>query len=77
MTPGQMYIYKGTKSRTGSSVDKAGLTNGGLYGIEVDGVADDSRNAVIRRARTSAASRSAMSAARRPRNSRRRATPPA
>ena len=46
-TPGQVYVYKGAKSRTGSSVDKAGLTNGTLYGIKVDGVTDESRDTGI------------------------------
>lgn len=34
---GQIYIYAGTKTATGSSVDKAGLTNGVLYGLRVVG----------------------------------------
>ncbi|MDF3067379.1 MAG: 5-nucleotidase/2,3-cyclic phosphodiesterase [Polyangiaceae bacterium] len=34
---GQVYIYAGTKTSTGSSVDKAGLTNGVLYGLRVVG----------------------------------------
>ncbi len=34
---GQIYIYAGTKTNTGSSVDKAGLTNGVLYGLRVVG----------------------------------------
>jgi Bacterial protein of unknown function (DUF839)/PEP-CTERM motif len=37
-TPGQVYIYKGTKTNTGNEVDKAGLTNGNLYGVKVAGV---------------------------------------
>jgi Bacterial protein of unknown function (DUF839) len=34
---GQIYVYAGTKTDTGSSVDKAGLTNGVLYGLRVVG----------------------------------------
>ncbi|RYZ05663.1 MAG: phytase [Myxococcales bacterium] len=34
---GQIYIYAGTKTSTGSAVDKAGLTNGVLYGLRVVG----------------------------------------
>ncbi len=40
-TPGQVYIYKGTKTNTGSEIDKAGLTNGNLYGVKVAGVATE------------------------------------
>ncbi|MFZ5894891.1 MAG: hypothetical protein ACOY0T_27770 [Myxococcota bacterium] len=37
-TPGQVYVYVGTKTNTGSPVDRAGLTNGTLYGVAVTGV---------------------------------------
>jgi hypothetical protein len=37
-TPGQVYIYVGTKTNSGTEVDKAGLTNGKLYGIAVTGL---------------------------------------
>ena len=37
-TPGQVYIYKGTKTNAGNEVDRAGLTNGNLYGVKVAGV---------------------------------------
>lgn len=40
-TPGQVYIYKGTKTNTGNEVDKAGLTNGNLYGVKVASVATE------------------------------------
>ncbi|MES1205581.1 MAG: alkaline phosphatase PhoX [Pseudomonadota bacterium] len=36
-TPGQVYIYVGTKQNTGSDIDRAGLTNGTLYGVRVTG----------------------------------------
>jgi hypothetical protein len=44
-TPGgQVYIYIGTKTDTGSAVDKAGLTDGNLYGVKVTGVGLESRD---------------------------------
>jgi len=42
-TPGQVYIYVGTKTSSGSPVDKAGLTNGSLYGVKVNNVAVENR----------------------------------
>jgi len=36
--PGQVYLYVGTKNNSGSlEIDKAGLTNGSLYGMSVNG----------------------------------------
>jgi len=44
-TPGgQIYIYVGTKTSTGSPVEKAGLTNGNLYGVKVNGVGLENRD---------------------------------
>jgi hypothetical protein len=37
-TPGQVYFYVGSKQSSGSPVEKAGLTNGQLYGLKVTGV---------------------------------------
>jgi secreted PhoX family phosphatase len=37
-TPGQVYVYNGTKTKTGNAVQRAGLANGKLYGIKVLGV---------------------------------------
>jgi hypothetical protein len=37
-TPGQVYMYIGDKQSTGTPVDKAGLNDGALYGIKVDGL---------------------------------------
>jgi Ca2+-binding RTX toxin-like protein len=37
-TAGQVYVYAGDKQATGSVVDKAGLTNGRLYGIVAQGI---------------------------------------
>jgi hypothetical protein len=34
-TDGQVYVYIGQKQNTGNAIDKAGLTNGNLYGIRV------------------------------------------
>jgi hypothetical protein len=44
-TPGQVYVYIGDKQSTGSAVDKAGLTNGNLYGIKVSGLLTETRGA--------------------------------
>jgi uncharacterized protein DUF839 len=38
---GQVYIYVGTKQRTGNPVERAGLANGPLYGIKVEGMRFD------------------------------------
>lgn len=38
---GQIYVYVGDKTNTGSPVDLAGLTNGTLYGVKVDGLAKE------------------------------------
>ncbi|MCH7628348.1 MAG: DUF839 domain-containing protein [Proteobacteria bacterium] len=38
---GQVYIYVGQKQATGTEVDKAGLTNGSLFGIKVTGFTDE------------------------------------
>lgn len=41
-TPGEVYVYVGTKTSSGNPVAKAGLTNGSLYGIKVTGFPDES-----------------------------------
>lgn len=41
-TPGEVYVYLGTKTSSGTPVDRAGLTNGSLYGIKVTGFPDES-----------------------------------
>ncbi len=33
-TPGQVYVYIGDKQATGSTIDRAGLTNGQLFGVK-------------------------------------------
>ncbi|MFN8569619.1 MAG: DUF839 domain-containing protein [Kouleothrix sp.] len=40
-TGGQLYVYIGKKTNSGSPVDRAGLTNGILYGVKVTGFADE------------------------------------
>jgi len=42
-TPGQVYVYVGTKGNTGTDVDKAGLTNGNLYGVLANATAVEDR----------------------------------
>lgn len=37
-TPGQVYFYIGTKTTTGTEIEKAGLSNGNLYGPAVSGM---------------------------------------
>ncbi len=37
-TDGEVYVYVGHKTKKGSPIDRAGLTNGALFGIKVDGV---------------------------------------
>jgi secreted PhoX family phosphatase len=36
-TDGQVYFYIGTKTNTGTEIEKAGLTNGHPFGVKVDG----------------------------------------
>ena len=43
---GQLRVYSGTKQGNGSAVDKAGLTNGSLHVVKVEGVADASTPAM-------------------------------
>jgi phosphodiesterase/alkaline phosphatase D-like protein len=38
---GQVYVYVGTKTNTGTDIDKAGLNNGKLFGIKVAGLVDE------------------------------------
>ncbi len=40
-TPGQVYVYVGEKQSEGNAVEKAGLVGGQLYGIAVDGIANE------------------------------------
>lgn len=40
-TPGQVYVYVGTKQTSGNEITKAGLTNGKLYGVAVLGLLNE------------------------------------
>jgi hypothetical protein len=42
-TPGEVYVYVGTKTATGSTIDRAGLTNGQLMGVRVQGLGVEDR----------------------------------
>ncbi len=42
-TPGQVYMYVGSKTSSGNDVERAGLTNGSLYGVQVTGLANEVR----------------------------------
>jgi len=46
-TPGQVYVYVGTKQTSGGPIDQAGLNNGTLYGIKVTGVTNENVNTGI------------------------------
>lgn len=40
-TGGQVYFYIGTKTNSGTEIEKAGLQNGKLFGVKVDGLATE------------------------------------
>lgn len=42
--PSQIYVYIGTKTRGGSAVERAGLTNGRVWSLAVDGCVRESRD---------------------------------
>lgn len=42
-TPGQTYLYVGNKTDTGNDIERAGLTNGNLYGIRVNNLPTETR----------------------------------
>jgi hypothetical protein len=50
-TPGQVYVYVGAKTTSGTDIEKAGLTNGKLYGVKVTGLLTET-NASIPAANT-------------------------
>lgn len=45
-TPGQVYFYVGTKTNTGNEIEKAGLSNGKLYGVSVAGLSLESSSSI-------------------------------
>jgi len=45
-TNGQVYFYIGTKTNSGTEVDRAGLTNGKLYGVAVTGLLAESSSTI-------------------------------
>jgi hypothetical protein len=44
---GQVYVYVGDKQAAGNDIDKAGLTNGKLYGIAVSGLIDETTSTTL------------------------------
>ncbi len=44
-TRGQVYMYVGNKQATGNDIERAGLTNGSLYGVRVSGLPNETRSA--------------------------------
>ena len=44
---GQVYMYVGTRQATGNTVEKAGLLNGSLYGVQVTGMLDETNGTVL------------------------------
>lgn len=45
-TGGQVYIYIGEKQTTGNAVEKAGLTNGDLFGLTVTGITAEANGTI-------------------------------
>lgn len=45
-TPGQVYVYVGNKTNTGTDIQKAGLTGGKLYGVAVLGLLNESSSGI-------------------------------
>jgi hypothetical protein len=46
-SPGQVYVYVGTKSAAGNEVQRAGLANGTLYGVRANGLASEDRTTAV------------------------------
>ncbi|GJD93612.1 alkaline phosphatase PhoX [Methylobacterium iners] len=46
-TPGQVYLYVGNRQATGNDVERAGLTNGALYGIRVPAFANETNATTV------------------------------
>ena len=45
-TPGQVYVYVGNKTTTGTDITKAGLTGGVLYGVSVSGLLNETSGSI-------------------------------
>lgn len=45
-TPGEVYIYAGEKTASGTPIDQAGLTNGTLYGFQAAGFPTESSSGI-------------------------------
>jgi hypothetical protein len=45
-TPGQVYVYVGSKTNSGNTIEKAGLTGGKLYGVAVGGLLTETSSSV-------------------------------
>ncbi|MCC7373971.1 MAG: hypothetical protein IT581_04905 [Verrucomicrobiales bacterium] len=43
-TPGQVYFYQGQKQATGNPIERAGLSDGNLWGLKVPNVSQESRS---------------------------------
>lgn len=48
-TPGQVYLWVGNKSNTGTAIERAGLTNGTLYGVKVTNGGSNYANGAVTR----------------------------
>jgi hypothetical protein len=46
-TPGQVYVYVGTKTDAGSEIQRAGLTNGTLYAVRANGIVLEDRTTAV------------------------------
>ncbi|MFN8438520.1 MAG: esterase-like activity of phytase family protein [Cytophagales bacterium] len=46
-TDSKLYFYLGTKTKTGSVVEKAGLTNGKLYAVKIEGYAQERSSGTV------------------------------
>ena len=44
---GQVYMYVGTRLTVGNTVERAGLTNGQLYGVRVTGMTDETNGTLL------------------------------
>ncbi len=45
-TPGQVYFYIGTKTNSGTEIEKAGLNGGKLFGVKVSGLTAESSSSI-------------------------------